>query len=167
MQFSVISRTYFLSELYPLLRIHISDRVVKVSYEKWTGGIEAYVLDCDIVVSGFDLHARYYVHCQNYILEEGMKLIIPQCPYCSSTRMALALDNPRRLIRDVIKQRYQIQTKKGVSFFSIPGKYYFFIPPPKRHSDVDEAGSRHVFMCRVSWRLVFECGLQHHSCLNS
>ena len=41
----------------------------------------ANVLDCGIVVSGFELQSRYYVHFWIYTLGKGMKLLIPAHSY--------------------------------------------------------------------------------------
>ena len=43
----------------------------------WTEGVVANVLDCDIVVSEFELQWRYYVHFQTNILGKDMSLLIP------------------------------------------------------------------------------------------
>ena len=38
--------------------------------------VVANVLDCDIVVSEFELQSRYYVHFQTNTLSKGIKLLI-------------------------------------------------------------------------------------------
>ena len=41
-----------------------------------SSGVVAYVLDCDIVVSEFELHSRYYDLFWNNTLREGLKSLI-------------------------------------------------------------------------------------------
>ena len=42
-------------------------------------GIVVNVLDCDIVISEFEFHSRYYVHHRTNTLKKGMKaFIFPQ-----------------------------------------------------------------------------------------
>ena len=60
-------------------------------------------MDCGIVVSEFVLQSCYYVHFRANTLGKGMNpLILPAmgqiAHYCSSRRMALALNNLQRLI---------------------------------------------------------------------
>ena len=40
-------------------------------------GIVANVLDCDIVVSEFELKSSYYIHFRNNTLKKGMNPLIP------------------------------------------------------------------------------------------
>ena len=57
------------------------------------------VLDCDIVVSEFELHSRYYVHFQTNTFGERINhLITHPCYGFDSKRMGLPLNNPRKLI---------------------------------------------------------------------
>ena len=66
-------------------------------------GVVDAVLDCEIVVSDFELQSRYYIHFWNNTSGKCMKLLIPllcmksNCHY-SSTRMALAFNNPGSLM---------------------------------------------------------------------
>ena len=65
-------------------------------------GIVANVMDCGITVSRFELWSHYYIHFQTNLFGKSMNpLILPlNCLdtilylYCSSTRMALTLNNP-------------------------------------------------------------------------
>ena len=41
-------------------------------------GVVANVLDCDIIVSEFEIQSRYYVHFQINTLRKGMNLLIPR-----------------------------------------------------------------------------------------
>ena len=66
-------------------------------------GVVAKVLDCDIVVSEFELLSRYRVHFRSNNIGKSMNLLIPQLSvklyhYCSSARVASTLISPRRLI---------------------------------------------------------------------
>ena len=62
------------------------------------------VRDYNIVVSEFELRSRYYVHFRtNTLRNENLlysptQLSVKQYNYCSITRKALALNNPRMLI---------------------------------------------------------------------
>ena len=64
----------------------------------------AYVLDCKIVVCEFELQSHDYVPFQTIILGKGMNSVIPlqlrvkYHDYCPLTRIALTLNNSRRLI---------------------------------------------------------------------
>ena len=63
----------------------------------------ANVMDCDIVMSKFELQSCYNVHFRSNTLREGMKPLIPQSigkivPILSFYKGGLALNNPRRLI---------------------------------------------------------------------
>ena len=55
------------------------------------------VLDCNIKVSELKLQSCYYVYFQINTPEKGMNSLILH-RYCFSRRMALALNNPQRLI---------------------------------------------------------------------
>ena len=41
-------------------------------------GVVANMMDCDIVVSEFELQSRYYYHFLSNTLGKGMNLLIPQ-----------------------------------------------------------------------------------------
>ena len=45
-------------------------------WEGSTRGVVAYALDCDTVVSEFELQSRYYVHFSAKTLGHGMTLLI-------------------------------------------------------------------------------------------
>ena len=50
------------------------------AHQKYLGslcGVMAKVLDCDIIVSGFELQSRYCVHFRTNTLEKGMNSHIP------------------------------------------------------------------------------------------
>ena len=57
---------------------------------------------CYIVVCEFELQSRYYIHFQTNILGENENSFIPQVYinyyHCCSIKMALALNNPRRMV---------------------------------------------------------------------
>ena len=67
-------------------------------------GVVTNMLDCDIIVNGFELQSHYYNHFQiNTLGEKGMNLIIPHLwiqkyHYCFFFKDYLALNNPQRLI---------------------------------------------------------------------
>ena len=63
--------------------------------------VAADVLNYQFVLCEFELQSRNYVRFQTNTLQ----LLVKYYPCCSSTRMPLALNNPRRLI--CIKQRNQ------------------------------------------------------------
>ena len=44
---------------------------------KCTRGVVANVQDCDITVSEFELHSRYYIHFQTNTSEKMMNILIP------------------------------------------------------------------------------------------
>ena len=66
--------------------------------------VVAYVLDCDIVTSKFELQPRFWVHFRTNTLGENMNLLIyPQAmnqivPLLFFYKDALALNNQRKLI---------------------------------------------------------------------
>ena len=64
--------------------------------------VVANVLDCDTVVSEFELHSCYDIHFRSNTLKKDMKPWFPQLwiknSNGSSKRMALALENPQSLI---------------------------------------------------------------------
>ena len=49
-------------------------------------GVVASALDCDIVVSDFDLQSRYYVHFQTNTPGKGMNVLFPQLWFKSKPR---------------------------------------------------------------------------------
>ena len=66
-------------------------------------GIMVKAMDCGIVVSKFVLQSRYYVHLQANTLGKvwtplSSQQWVIQYHYCSSWRIALALNNRQRLI---------------------------------------------------------------------
>ena len=79
---------------------------VDMPYTKKPGcslGVMVKAMDCRIIVSEFVLQSRYYVHFQTNTLGKGMtplssQLWVKKYHYCSSMRMALALNNLQRLI---------------------------------------------------------------------
>ena len=58
--------------------------------------VEANVLDYDIVVSEFEFQSSNCVHFRAPLYPQ---LWVKQYHYCSSTRMALALINPRKMTK--------------------------------------------------------------------
>ena len=68
-------------------------------------GAMAKVRDCSLEVSEFELQPRYYVRFQTNTFGKAwthlsFQLWVKPYHFCSSTRMALALNNPRNLIYD-------------------------------------------------------------------
>ena len=66
-------------------------------------GVVANMLDCDIVVSEFELQSRYYVHLRTNTLGKGINLLLPELcfkwdHYCSSTKIALAFNDLQTLM---------------------------------------------------------------------
>ena len=66
-------------------------------------GVEVNTLECNIIVREFELQSRYYAHFQTSFLGKVWTPLIPQLwvkyYHCSSSkRIAVALNNPRRLI---------------------------------------------------------------------
>ena len=86
------------------LQIHDGKSVILSRLLGWNSySIIANVLDCDIIVNEFEPQSRNYIHFQINTLRKGMNpLILPLMNeislHCSSTKLTLALNNPRRLI---------------------------------------------------------------------
>ena len=87
--------------------------------------VMANVLDCDNIVSEFELQSCYYVHFRTNALGKNINpLILHLCP---SLTMVLALSKPRRLIRYYIKKPKQ--TKPNFWNWSLTVIYSFLSYP--------------------------------------
>ena len=71
-------------------------------------GVMVKSMDCEIVVNEFVLHSRYYVHFRaNTLGKYPPSYGLNSTNYCSSRRIALALNNLQRLICHKIKKPNQ------------------------------------------------------------
>ena len=78
------------------------------------------LLDCGLTVNEFELQSLSYIYSQNNTLGKGMSSHthrpLIKWYHCSpSTRVALALDNPQRLIYHLTKQvKYYLPSRLGL-----------------------------------------------------
>ena len=146
----------------------------------WGGphGVVVNVLDCDIVVSEFELLSHYYIHFRtnNNTIGKGMNLLIRIPSYAlNRTTAVLISNNPRRLICHETKSNYIyiyiVNVNKSILLKQKINRKIMCDPPQKENMQIEiicififlffsvvgpkREKSKHFKMNKFTWRFVF------------